>query len=139
MDTLEEVIDYFESLTVNMLKEIKDSRKFEKNLIIGKAQNYIDENYYKEINLEMMAEYLKINSTYFCKLFSQVTEETFVDYITRIRIDKAKKYLLDTSLKIYEISDKIGYSSPEYFCRVFKKSMGVSPRRYKEISKIKTK
>jgi two-component system response regulator YesN len=63
--------------------------------------------------------------------------ETFIDYIAKKRIEKAQQYLMDTSLRIYEISDKIGYSSPEYFCRVFKKITGMSPRQYRELSKLK--
>ncbi len=131
MNTLTEVIEYSKHLTFLMMENILSARENEKNMLISRAQKFIEDNYNKEISLHEVAEYLNINSTYLCKLFSQVSQETFVDYLTKVRIKHAQYYLSNTANKIYEISEKIGYNSPEYFCRAFRKKIGLSPYQYR--------
>ncbi|MNN62848.1 HTH-type transcriptional regulator YesS [compost metagenome] len=68
---------------------------------------------------------------YISLIFKKETGETLTDYITRIRINKAKELLLTTDLKVMEISELVGYENPHYFSTVFKKTVGVHPLKYR--------
>lgn len=100
--------------------------------LIKKAYEYIDSNYSKDISLSEISEKLNISSYYFSKLFKDETGEGFVEYLTRLRIDKAREMLKDPEKSIKEICSECGYSDPNYFSRIFKKSTGMTPTEYKE-------
>lgn len=100
--------------------------------LIKKAYEYIEENFSKEISLNEISEELNISSYYFSKLFKDETGEGFVEYLTRRRIEKAKEMLKDPEISIKEIGSECGYSDPNYFSRIFKKSTGMTPTEYKE-------
>lgn len=91
------------------------------------AKDYIRENYKNEISLEDVAKKIHISSSYLSKLFKDVIGENFIDYITRIRIDKSIELLKSTNLSIKEISYELGYIDPNYFCKVFKRVTGYTP------------
>ena len=73
-----------------------------------------------------------ISSYYFSKLFKQETGENYVEYLSRVRIENAKKMLTESEASIKEISYSVGFSDPNYFSRAFKKYEGVSPTEYKD-------
>jgi YesN/AraC family two-component response regulator len=68
---------------------------------------------------------------YFCRFFKKVTFMTFVEYINKLRINIAIKFLLDTNMTIAQISDAVGFNDPSYFNRVFKKLNGNSPLTFR--------
>ncbi|MBR6477315.1 MAG: helix-turn-helix transcriptional regulator, partial [Lachnospiraceae bacterium] len=69
---------------------------------------------------------------YFSKIFKEATGENFIEYLTNLRMVKAKELLTQTDCSIKEICVKVGYSEPNYFSRSFKKNVGVTPTEYKE-------
>ena len=89
--------------------------------------NYADENF----NLEKLCQHLHISLNYFSALFKKETKLTFTNYLTNIRIEKAKELLRTTELKTFEIGEKVGYLEGHYFSYVFKKTTGVSPTEYR--------
>lgn len=100
------------------------------NSLIGKMRFYIDRNYMKDLNLAVLAEEFHINATYASRLFTQEKGVSFVDYLSKIRVEKAVMLIRTTNLRLYEISEQVGFHSQEHFSRTFKKHMGVSPRQY---------
>lgn len=98
--------------------------------LIGKMRFYIDRNYMKDLNLAVLAEEFHISAAYASRLFTQEKGVSFLDYLAKIRVEKAVALIRTTSLKLYEISDQVGFHSQEHFSRSFKKQMGVSPREY---------
>ncbi len=100
--------------------------------IIKKAKAYIEENYNKDISLEDVSRTVDISSYYFSKLFKEETGENFIEYLTNIRIDQAKRLLQNRELSIKNICVDTGYSDPNYFSRIFKKQVGVTPTEYRE-------
>ena len=100
--------------------------------IIDLAKEYIDNNFDKELTLEKIAEEICISSFYFSKLFKEKMNINFIDYLTKIRIKKAKKMLRNSSYIIKKISKDVGYNDPNYFSRVFKKYTGESPSKYRK-------
>jgi two-component system, response regulator YesN len=116
------VIDYL---------NIKKGGKF--RLAIEKAKEYIYQNYSdKDCSLESVSRFVNISSCYFSVIFKQEVGETFIDFITRIRIEKAKELLNLSGYKTYEISYLVGYNNPTYFSTTFKKYTGYSPSEYRQ-------
>lgn len=99
--------------------------------IISKSIEYINNNFTKDIMLEEVSNYVNVSSFYFSKLFKEYTGKNYVDYITDLRIEIAKKKLRVGNASIKEICYEVGYNDPNYFSRVFKKIEGISPTEYK--------
>jgi AraC-like DNA-binding protein len=99
--------------------------------VIGRAKNYILEHQNEELSLGQVAKAVNASSFYFCKLFKKATGINFIDYISRLRIDKAKNLLLNPDCLISEIAFEIGFQSLTHFNRVFKRMTGLSPSRYR--------
>ena len=108
------------------------SKKAEKsNSVIETAKEYIRNNYSRDISLDDVSRVVNISPYYFSKLFKEDTGENFIEYLTGIRMNKAKELLDSTELSMKEICSMIGYSDPNYFSRSFKKNVGVTPTEYK--------
>jgi len=78
-----------------------------------------------------VAEKVELSPPYFAKIFKEETGNTFVDYVTELRLEKAKELLLQNQLSFKEISFAVGYRDPNYFSRVFKKYFHMSPREFR--------
>ena len=76
---------------------------------------------------------VNISPYYFSKIFKEGTGENFIEYLTNIRIEKAKELLGNSDYSMKEICVMVGYSDPNYFSRSFKKNVGVTPTEYKEL------
>jgi len=100
--------------------------------VIVKAREYIDLNFSSaDISLYSTAEHVGISPNHLSTVFAQETGENFIEYLTRVRIDKAKQLLSDTSMKSADITYEAGFSDPHYFSYIFKKNTGLSPREYR--------
>ena len=93
---------------------------------------YIRENYALDISSKDVAKALFYTQSYFCRSFKENFNVSFSEYLNMHRILVAKEMLSDKSKKVYDISAACGFSSPEYFARVFKKSVGLSPIEYRK-------
>lgn len=95
------------------------------------ALDYIQNNYMDtELSLNSICSYLNISTSYFSTIFKEVTGETFMEVLIRTRMEKAKEFLENTTLKNYEIAEKVGFSDPHYFGISFKKMTGKTPTEY---------
>jgi two-component system, response regulator YesN len=102
--------------------------------LIEKAKQYISQNYQNaNLSIESIARYLNISNSYFSIFFKQETNQTFVDYLTALRIEKAKNLLKASGYRTYEISDQVGFNNPTYFSTIFKKHTGHSPSEYRKL------
>lgn len=99
--------------------------------VISKAKQFLQVNFAKDITLFDIAEYLGLHPTYVSKLFKQETGEKYIDYLIRIRVDKAKQLLLSNKHTIDEIYQMVGYRSKKYFYKIFKLSTGMAPQEYR--------
>jgi two-component system response regulator YesN len=102
------------------------------NLTIKRAKSMIGEFYNVGITLDEIASRLNITPEYLGTQFHKETGVTFSAYIKNFRIQKAKELLIGTSLKLYEIADRVGYSDPKYFSKVFKDTTGQLPADYRK-------
>lgn len=93
---------------------------------------YINEHYREEITLDTLSEKFYISKNSLCAGFRQAMNCTVIQYLSFVRLSRAKALLATTSKRIDEISDLCGYSSPNYFSLIFKKSVGISPSEYRK-------
>lgn len=95
------------------------------------AIDYIQNNYMDpDLSLNSLCNYLCISTSHFSTIFKEVTGETFMEVLIRTRMQKAKELLENTTLKNYEIAEKVGFSDPHYFGISFKKMTGKTPTEY---------
>lgn len=93
-------------------------------------RSYVQENYAKEISLNLLAEEMAMNPIYLSALFKKETGMTFSAYLTKVRIERAIELLRQGDYKIYEISEMVGYQTIQYFSKVFKKETGKKPKDF---------
>ena len=129
---LEELRRWFVKKISDSSKNVATKREEKSNSSVEKAKVYIDKYYYKDISLDDVSKEIEISPYYFSKIFKEETGVNFIEYLTQIRMDRAKELLTDSSYSMKEICAKIGYADPNYFSRTFKKNVGVTPTEYKE-------
>jgi AraC-like DNA-binding protein/ligand-binding sensor protein len=100
--------------------------------LITRAKAFIAENQTESMSLGQVAKAVNSSPFYFCKLFKKATGLNFTDYLSRIRIERAKNLLLNPNLRVSEIAFEVGFQSLTHFNRVFKHTVGQSPTRYRK-------
>lgn len=109
-----------------------DSGEIKYHHVISRAEAYVKENFCDpNISLISAANYVAMSAAYFSTVFSQTTGRSFISYLTELRIEKAKELLTSTNMKLADIALAIGYSEPNYFSHVFRKSEGITPKEYR--------
>lgn len=101
------------------------------NSIIKRALSIIQFRYMEDLSLDIIADELQVSSSYLSRLFKKETEVNFKDYLKNYRINLAKYKLRNTTMKIYEIAEAVGYRDQAYFSDLFKKTVGSPPNKYK--------
>lgn len=127
-----ELRSWCRSKVESVIGQVNSYRDFKAGGLTKRAKEYIKANYSNSITLEDVAREINISPQYLSKLFKEETGENFIDYLTSIRIKIAKSLLESDERSVKEISLSIGYSDPNYFSRIFKKIVGVTPTEYKE-------
>ncbi len=120
-----------ESYAVNELSNTEQCR----HRIVAAAKKYLDKNYHKAVRLEDIANELEISSFYLSRIFSSQSDFSLFQYLTDIRINEAKKLLLENRYIINDIASMVGFESLGYFSKVFKKHVGCSPSKYGKVEK----
>ena len=99
--------------------------------IVIRAKDYIADHKFEPVKLEQIARALNVSTFHFCRRFKLETGLTFVEYLSRVRIEQAKLLLHNTHLRISEIAYEIGFQSLTHFNRTFRKLVGTSPTEYR--------
>lgn len=103
-----------------------------KQQLVKESLEYIEKYYQQTISVSDIAGSVGTSTSYLSRIFKESTGETIIRTINQKRIEKAKAYLKETDLKVYEVADILGFENVTYFSRFFKKHTGVSPKEYKE-------
>jgi AraC-like DNA-binding protein len=99
---------------------------------VTRARKFIEDNQATDISLADVAKAVNTSTFYFCKLFKKATGLNFTEYLSQVRIEKAKNLLLNPNLRVSEIGYEIGFQSLTHFNRVFRRIAGQSPTSYRE-------
>ncbi|CAI6082111.1 response regulator [Cohnella sp. JJ-181] len=131
--TLDEIERWLKEIVAAMMDAAAGSRNRFILEQIGKATAYIEAHYASDkLTLQELCRHVLMSTSYFSQMFKQHTGETFVECLTRVRMDKAKTLLRTTPLKFYEIAAQVGYADPNYFSLLFKKHAGMTPRDFRD-------
>ncbi|WP_245891208.1 response regulator transcription factor [Desmospora activa] len=132
IDTLAELhdwlVEYFLTVIAVATTILDRSRRVE----VWEACRYVNLHLHKRITLEEVANHLYLNASYFSRLFKKETGETFIEYVTRMKINRAKELLDQTSYSVGKICELLGYDNQSYFSKTFKAHVGFTPVEYRE-------
>lgn len=128
----DELRNWWLNKVTDLTKHMANRKKNQSESIVAKAVSYMNDNYAKDISLDEVSREVNINPYYFSKRFKEETGVNFIDYLTGIRMNRAKELLEDPTLSIKEICTMAGYSDPNYFSRIFKKVENVTPSEYRD-------
>jgi YesN/AraC family two-component response regulator len=104
--------------------------KSKQQMLVHKAKNYIDRFFRNPINLKDVAGYLQVSPSYLSRIFSHESDFSLVEYLTEVRINEAKKILLDGRYIVADVAQMVGYKDSNYFSKIFKCHVGCSPGKY---------
>ncbi|WP_433944493.1 response regulator [Paenibacillus sp. SN-8-1] len=127
-------MEYWKDQIVNTLQDISSEFVGTKKLdsqLVKDIKQYIHTNYHQEITLQHIADRFFISRENVSRKFKQVSSENLSEYLSKLRIDKAKQLLRSSDLRLSQISTMVGFQDEKYFSRVFKKVTGMTPREYR--------
>lgn len=121
------ILDHTDRISFNYDQDTEETD----DKLIHNIKAYIDANYHEDIDIAAISNQFYIGQTYFSELFKKEFGINFKKYLTQMRIEKAKRYIIETDYKISDIASKVGYEDPGYFSQVFRKLTGLTPRQFK--------
>lgn len=128
-ETLEKAVNEWKELAAQNHVPLEELSSEKNNM--QEIQEFLLENYQQDISLQEIADRFFLSREYISRKFKYEFKKTITDYLTKIRIEKAKQLLEISSLKIYEIAHYVGYQNEKYFSKVFKKLVGLTPNEYR--------
>ena len=100
--------------------------------VVFKVAEYVKNRFAEKLSLDEIAEHVSLSKSYLSRIFKEETGESLSSYINKVRIDKAKLMLLDNGCALVNVASLCGFEDQSYFTKVFKRLVGVSPKRYRE-------
>lgn len=128
-----ELFSCFEKYIKESFEMIIKDKKQEDLRPIRIAKQFINDNYMKPITLKEVSDYVGFNDSYFSFLFKRENGITFLEYLSEVRMNKAKELLKNTDLSVAEICEKVGYNDLKHFVKSFKKYTGIKPSEYRKL------
>ena len=112
---------------------IETEREQKNKGLVEKVKALVDTGFADDASLETIAAQVYLSPCYLSVIFKRETGMTFKNYLIQVRIEKSKKLLADTDLKIYEVAEKVGYTDTRYFSEIFQRSTGKTPSQYRSL------
>lgn len=131
IETLDQLHEFMIRFSKKIMTLMSRMPQYQKRTEIVKAQRYVMKHLDKKITLSDVAELLFLNPNYFSRMYKKETGENFIDYVTRLKIEKAKELLKHTDKTIEEISVLTGFENKSYFFKIFKNVVYVAPHEYR--------
>lgn len=133
IQSIDSIKQWFSVILAKCFEHIQIQKEKSNRKIIDIALEYINSNLNSGLTLEIVADYAHLSPNYFSRLFRIQMNETFVDYVLKCRINKAKKLLGEGIYRANEVCAMVGFNNIKYFYQVFKKMTGFTPSEYKEV------
>lgn len=115
-----------------MKSEQMEGEKLNNTDTITFIKNYIQENYARDLSLDILGDTVHLHPSYLSRIFKEATQENLSGYITSVRMEKAAQLLEETDLRIYEVMKLVGYQKSQHFAKLFREKFGVTPMEYRQ-------
>lgn len=134
MTQVTEAFEWMDLVFKDLITYLDKEDESRYNKLIARFKEFIHKHFDEEISLKQVADEVNLNPSYFSALLKRYIGMNYSEYLTWVRIEEAKKLLIHTDLKVYEVGEKVGYQNTYYFNRIFKKVSGITPGDYKKIA-----
>ena len=133
LDSIEDICEKLSEMLNRFTSETFRTGESKHAAIITGVVSYIRNNYMHRITLDDTSAHVYLSPSYLSKIFKEEMQTTFNSYLNSVRVEKSKTILLSNSLSISEVSDLVGFADQSYFNKVFKKHVGMTPKKYRDI------
>lgn len=114
------------------LETLSEKDQTRRERIAREAKHFIEAHYAEPLTLDIVSEAVFLSPSYFSALFKEYAKIGFAEYLTKVRVEKAKEFLERLDLNVTEIAWKVGYEDPNYFSQIFRKTTGLRPSEYRK-------
>ena len=135
LETVQAMKTWIQYIIFDCIDIIKPDEK-DISPVIAEVLRFVGENYQSHISLKVIADKYNMNPVYLGQLFKKNIGESFTNYLNEIRVQEAKKLLINSTLKVKEISERVGYLNLNYFYTVFRQITGSTPTAFRQVYKI---
>ncbi|MFB5763545.1 response regulator transcription factor [Paenibacillus medicaginis] len=129
---LHELKSEVSALIQSVIELIRHTRQSGRVKPVELAKAWIAENLSKDLTIQAIADHVYMNPSYFMRYFKMHTGLTILDYVTKLRMEKAKELLVNTNMRVQHVSEQAGYQNVKYFSRQFKQRFGCTPAKYRD-------
>lgn len=133
-DTLDEIREYVMAEFKDVVSNAALSKTHRKSKLIMDVLRYLDDHFQDEVSLQKLADKFFVNASYLSRLFKEEAGEIFTKYLMQLRVARARHLLQTTHMKVYEVSEAVGYSDVKYFNKIFKDLTGITPADHRSLS-----
>lgn len=130
IETLDHLEEWLIEYLIQVVQKLSILTISSKRPEVIKAQQFVIQHVTEKITLEDMANHLNMNSSYFSRLFKRETNQNFIEYVNRVKLQKAKELLQQSNKPVEEISSYLGYANKSYFIKLFKRELGMKPSEF---------
>ncbi len=131
--SVEKMLDYISTLYLETMERVHEKIKGRNRLDIAQIETYLQEHYMDGISLEETAEDFFVSKEYLSKIFKQETGKGFSEYLTGLRMEKAKELIVEYKIPIKDVSERVGYIDQAHFYKTFKKYFNMTPGEMKQV------
>lgn len=132
MTTGADIVGFVSGYFAQVGEWIRESKECAVPRMFEEAKRWIRDHLHEDASLNALADYLHLSPKYVSSRFKQVTGESFGDFVTRVRFERARELLLDPGHKVSEIAEAVGYGDANYFSIAFKKNTGFTPSEFRK-------
>ncbi|THF76529.1 AraC family transcriptional regulator [Cohnella fermenti] len=121
---------HFQKLLSWIFNHIRREKKQDSRLAMDRTRSYMESHYSESITIDQLARMAEVSPKYYVSLFKKTYGKTAIDYLTGVRVNRAKQLMLQEDMRLKDIAYRVGYNDEYYFSRMFKKEVGISPTAY---------
>lgn len=131
-ETLADIVIELKGIIGKIISSMEKEDFKNTSSVIHEVKEFVNQHFGEDISLEVVAQKVYMHPMYLSKIFKKETGTNFVDFLTNVRMNRAKQLMQDLTLKTYEISELVGYKSAKHFSKNFKSIVGVTPKDYRK-------
>lgn len=133
MESLQRIEEWFVGYAAETIRQAKESKRHPKSGLAEEIASFLEEQYGNpELSIELVAERFHYNGIYFGRLFKELFNRSFLEYVTELRVRKANEYLTASKMTVKEVGEKVGFLNASYFVTWYKKHTGLAPTEYRK-------